>query len=115
MSLRKDVKAINEKLDQITSKTIWKAREYDRITEKLSQVKFNVSKCTVFPQDDGSYGVLVTYNIPLVKVFFDGDGEPMRNERFVAMNELNLISIEDQKKILEKIREAEEKNKIGKE
>ena len=111
MSVRKDVKTIIEKLDNVTSKTFKKAQEYEKMVQLLSNVKFEVSKCTLFSQDDGSYGVLVTYNIPMVKVFFDGDGEPMRNERFVAINELNLISIQDQNKIAGKIKEAEVKNK----
>ena len=111
MGLRKDVKTINEKLDQITSKTMWKAKEYDRIMGSLSQIQFDLSKCSLFLQDDGSYGFLVSYNIPVIKVFFDGDNEPIRNDRFVAINELNLISIGNQKIIAEKIQEAKEKNK----
>lgn len=110
--IKENVNAVTEKFDELTAETIRKAKKYDELKDYLSKVKFSVDKITlVLDKKDFVYGVKVEYNIPPITLFVDSDGGQVTNERFKAINMLDLISFDDMAKIKQKINEAINKNK----
>ena len=114
MSLRKDVKIIKQQLEDLGKDLFKKAREYDVLSEEVKKVKLDVKNVSLFVDEFGSTSVNVEYSIPPVKIFFDSDGQILKNERFIAMNMLDLITLEDMEKIAIKINLAKERNNNGK-
>lgn len=73
--------------------------ENERLKEKellISKVKFKLKDVAYIEEDDF---VLVKYEIPYAKVFFEADGQVKKNEFFYAINKLQLLPLEDMKKI----------------
>ena len=110
MGFIKDIKEIKTTLNEIASDTLEKARKYDELMKYLSKIKLELEKAALSYNQDGTYNVKVNYKMPYVLLSFDGDGNVIQNERFTAINMLNLISIDDMMKISEVINEAKNKN-----
>jgi len=71
--------------------------------ERLKELELLVSKLR-FRLKDVAYLVeedvmLVKYEVPYAKVGFDADGNPLKNDFFYAINKLQLIPLDDMKKI----------------
>lgn len=117
--IRKRLKHLESDLSELTR--IVKNREYQELKRQseefntvknlLEQVKINVKEVkTVLDQDTMEDVVTVKYELPIVTVRFDENGDPLKNELFYALNTLNLISYED----MEKIQKALDKTKLKK-
>lgn len=103
MIRKKDIQQINntvqqieDKVDTLTSTTMWKAREYDKLVEALKSVSINVGKCyATFDENTMRYVVKIDYNVPQTVLYISDSGEAEFNTRFRAMNDLNLIPLND--------------------
>lgn len=113
MGLRKDVKLIKQQLDELTAETMLKSRKYDELLEYLEKIKLDVKNASLFTDEFGSYGVKIDYSIEPIKIFFDSDGKLLKNERFYAINMLDLISLADMEKIAVVLNTATERNNNG--
>lgn len=115
MSFKKEIKQqlnlIEEQLKQLSPQILEKARKYDELKERLKYVTFDVKNVSLFTDSMGNIGVKIAYNVPEVKIYCDSDGNIEKNNRFIAINSLDLVSFSDMKKIQVKIDEAKIKNK----
>ena len=90
-----------EDLRQIikTQELIKLRNENARLKEKeelISKIRFRL-KDVAYLEEEGI--VLVKYDIPFAKVPVNENGEILKNDFFYAINKLQLISLEDMKKI----------------
>ena len=117
MSLRKDIKAIKQMVEEMHKDyddLLKKERKLAEQTELLKHVKFVVKRAdTMFNQNTLSYGVVVEYELPKVQVDFEVGGEQMTNDRLRAINMLDLISFDDMQKIKQALDEAKKLNEGG--
>ena len=73
--------------------------ENERLKEKetlISKVKFRLKDVAYLDEEDC---VLVKYEIPYAKVYFEANGQVKKNDFFYAINRLQLLSFDDMKKI----------------
>lgn len=73
--------------------------ENARLKEKeqlIDKIKFRL-KDVAFLREEGI--ILVKYDVPFVKVPVNEDGEVQKNEMFYAINKLQLLPLDDLKKI----------------
>lgn len=73
--------------------------ENERLKEKealVSKIKIRLKDVAYLAEEDI---LLVKYEVPYVKVAFDAEGKPQKNELFYALNKLQLLSLDDMKKI----------------
>lgn len=111
MRLRKEVHIIKEKIDKLTDETINKAKAYDELKSYLKHINIDVKNTVLtFDTDAMCYCIQVNYDIKPIKIFLDKDNNIVRNETFIAINTLDLISLSDMAKISSKIEEAKEMN-----
>jgi hypothetical protein len=114
MIRKKDIQQINNtvqqiesKVDTLTSKTMWKAQEYDRLMNALKCVKINIAKAyATFDEESMRYVVKIDYNVPQAVLYIADDGETELNSRFKAMNDLKLIPLDDLAKVQDAINKA---------
>lgn len=119
MGLRKDVSLIKEelslikeKMNKLTDETIRKANAYDELKNYLKHIKLDVSNVSVqFDTELIKYCVKIDYHMPSLKVYIDKDNNVERNESFIAINMLDLISLKDMNKISEKLEDIKKINK----
>lgn len=102
---------IQEKVDFLSGENFIKAKKYEEQKELIKTIKFRIKKANLFLNNDGQIGVNVEYEIPPIKIYFDDDGQMLKNERFFAINSLDMISREDMQKIQLILEEAIERNK----
>lgn len=112
MRLKKEIALIKEKLDKITNDTLNKAKEYDFVMEKLKNINIQIKYITKFIDDYGKIGLKITYHIPTVSVILDDNNDIVKEETFYTINILNLLSIEDEKKLILAIDEIKHLNNI---
>lgn len=106
MIRKKDFQQLNNKIDELTSTTMRKAREYDKLNEALKNITINVKKVyAAFDESTMRYVVKIDYNVPQSVLYIADDGEAEFNSRFKAMNDLRLIPLDD----LDNVRNAIEK------
>lgn len=110
MRLKKIVKDTNDKVNQLLGDCHRKSQLYDKITEYVAKVLIEVNDVSLFANNDGLVGVKVEYKVPPVKIYFDDDGQILKNERFYAMNYLNLISTDDMKRVQVYLDDAKRRN-----
>lgn len=73
--------------------------ENARLKEKeqlINKVKFRLKDVAFI--EEGEF-ILVKYQVPPVKVLLNEKGEIQKNELFYAINKLQLLSLEDMKKV----------------
>ena len=109
MALRKDIKEIKETLNNITSEIFDKAKKYDELINYLSKIKINVKRASLILSNETNYDVRIEYQVPDIIVKVDKD-KTYADDMFKSINLLNLISMEDMRKISQKIEEAKLKN-----
>lgn len=105
------IKEIKKKLDSLTDETILKAKKYEELIKHLSNVKLRVKKSKLFLSEaTANIGVEVEYETLPVKIIFDENNEIIKNDRFIAINMLDLIPMSDMDKLNELIKEARKRN-----
>lgn len=70
--------------------------ELNRIKALLPNIKFKVKDTTFFKEDNV---LQIRYELPVVRLQLDESGNPNKNEFFYSTNVLEMISLEDMKKI----------------
>lgn len=112
MRLKKIVENIEKKVNYLSKDSFYKARKYDEQKELLKKINLKVKKVNLFLNNDGQVGLDIDYEIAPLKIYFDDDGQMLKNERFYAINALDLVSKEDMQKVQEFLNEAIKRNKI---
>lgn len=80
---------------------------YEEQTNLLSNVKFRVKSAKVIEEDNGSKNVVVIYQLPIVKIALDENGDPIEKiPFFYSVNALEMVSIDDYKTIENALIEA---------
>lgn len=114
MIRKKDIQAIDSKLDRLSESVIRKATKYDREHDFLEQIDIHVNKAyAYFDETSLRHVVKITYSIPETIIYVEDDGECVLNPRFKAMNELKLIPISDLDKVANAINKVKELNSGG--
>ena len=103
---------LDELKEIITTQELEKLRkdrdELHRLQSLLSNIKFKVKDINYFEEE---HIFQIRYELPLINLNLDENGEIMdKNEFFYSTNMLDLISVDDMKKIQEEL--AKTKNKI---
>lgn len=112
MIRKKDIQQINDKLDNFTSSIVRKANNYDKIMESLKSVIINVERAyATFDETSMRYVVKIDYSVPQSILYIGDDGEAELNTRFKAMNDLDLIPIDDLSRVVSAMLKANEENK----
>lgn len=81
--------------------------QYQRLNEivnELSYVKIKVEKTINTVDDYGNTALKIFYTLEPVTLTSDDSGEILKNDIFCAINDLNLIDIDDQIKLANEIK-----------
>ncbi len=84
--------------------------ENARLKEKeqlISNVRFRL-KSVAYLEDENK--ILVKYDFPNIKIDLDNDNNPVKNDLFYSINMLQLISLDDMKRIQSVINEIKKQN-----
>ena len=96
-NLRQEIKNLEQIIK--TQELVRLRAENERLKEKeklIDKVKFRLKDVAYLVEEDV---MLVKYEVPYVKVAFDADANPKKNDLFYAINKLQLITLDDMKKI----------------
>lgn len=104
---------INQKLDTLLGDTAKKAQKYDNYVKQLKKLDVHVKQISNFREDNGSFGLSIAVEIPVINVHFDDNNEVVKCEELIALNELRLLNTKDMQRISESLTETSFKNKIG--
>lgn len=74
------------------------SEELKRIKALLPNIKFKVKDINYYKENNV---VQIRYELPVITLQLNEEGEPSRNEFFYATNVLEMISLEDMQKIME--------------
>lgn len=114
MIRKKDIQAIDNKLDRLSSSVMEKATKYDREHDFLKQIDIRIDKAyAYFDETSLRYVVKIAYSIPETIIYVEDNGECVLNPRFKAMNELKLIPISELDKVANAINKVIELNSGG--
>lgn len=109
--MKEDVSYIKEQIGKLTDETIKKAKAYDELKKYLKHIKLDVKSANItFDTDEICYCIQINYHMPPVKIHIDRENNIERNETFIAINNLNLISLDDMIKISQKIEDIKKMN-----
>lgn len=107
MSFLKDFKELKKDVAEIKAALsddyLSKADELAKIKGFLPQIRFKVKNIVDTIDETGKPALKIMYEIDPVLLVFDDNREPLLNERFRSINELDLISFDDKLLILENI------------
>ena len=79
--------------------------ELKRVKELLSHVKFKVKDIKFFEEgEENQPTVRIIYELPVIDLTIDENGEPSKNDFFYSSNMLEMISLEDMNKIQDFLR-----------
>lgn len=108
MFFRKKIKEIKKDTEEIikilNGDLKEKALEGEEIKNLLSNIELKVKNIVEIPGENGSIDLKIIYEAPQVVLRFDDNNEPYENSVFKAINMLNLISMDDMKKIINAIK-----------
>jgi hypothetical protein len=111
MSIKRDLKEIKDsqlRLEKLYNGSILKkANDYDKLIETLKKVKFDKIKMKTSFDNYGSPTLIIDYVFEPITLRFDENKTLIVNDVFKAINELNLISIDDMTKIIKAIKSIE--------
>ena len=104
MRTKKQIEELNKKVDNLTkiietnelNRLRAESAELKEIKALLSNVAFKVKNVQYFKQDNT---VQIRYELPVINLKIDEKGLPEKNNFFYSVNALNLINIEDMKRI----------------
>lgn len=116
MGLRKDVKNISSKVEEIKEKmllieknlmpsTIARAHKYSEIKEDLKNIELKVSNIVPIIDDHGNKGLKIYYEMDPIIISLDDEGNLPYVASFAAINKLDLISGEDMQMISKRLGE----------
>lgn len=109
--IKEELWKINSELSDIrkliSAKNKAKADKYDELIERLKKVRIKVKDISSFVDDMGRKCIKVSYEVPTGYLVQEDNGEFTSNETLRYINLLDLISLEDMRKIQDEI----EKNK----
>ena len=74
------------------------SEELKRIKALLPNIKFKVKDINYYKENNV---VQIRYELPVITLQLNEEGEPSRDEFFYATNVLEMISLEDMQKIME--------------
>lgn len=104
MSVKKDIKEIKEKINYLyDSKLISKAKKYDELARKISNIKFDSVDVKKTYDYEGRIIKKFLYKLE-IDLEVDENGDVIPNEMFKSINELNLLRLEDLLSLNEKIK-----------
>lgn len=109
-TLSSTVNGLTELINEMNNGAVQKAAKYEEIINLLKNVKINVKKFSSELKDNAMMSLKIEYEIPPIELIFDSENTLLVNERFRAMNLLNLISFEDMAKIQEQLKIVEKQN-----
>lgn len=98
--LKKDVAEIKVTL---VGESFTKSKKLNEVLEDLSNIQLKVKSITETVDYNGRPVLKISYEIPQVFLVFDDEGNVQVNETFRAINDLDLIDMEDKMKLIEKI------------
>lgn len=110
MGIRKDIKLIKEKVEQITKETIYKADQYSFLKENLDKISIELDDVKTFIDDYGKVGLKVKYKIPEINIILDDNNDIIKNDIFYAINILKLLPVEDERKLINSIKKIQNIN-----
>ena len=113
MAILKDIKAIKEKVDRLTDRTIADAEKYHELKKLLNNLSVEVKEIRTFIDEYGKIGVKIVYNMPEISIIFDDNNDIIKNDTFYAINMLGLLSNEDTQKICTVLDRTKQKNILG--
>lgn len=109
MGFVKDIKEIKKTTAEIKAAVVGdlaeKANKLDEVLEDLSHIQLKIKSIVDTVDYNGRPAVKIIYEVPQVMLMFDDEGNVLVNETFRAINGLNLIDMNDQMKLIEKINE----------
>jgi hypothetical protein len=115
MGIIKDIKEtrkIVEEMHNANTKIInEKARKYDELISYLKNINFNIDKIIPAVDDLGNTKYAITYKSPTIIQEFDETGKPIKNNFIYSINMLDLVSVEDWKKLQDIYELEKQKNK----
>lgn len=117
--LKEQVAALQDTVNQLNETIVTQelqrlrveSKDLKSIREDLSHIHISIKNARVLADDLGYYYLEVSYEVPTLKVLFDADGKPVRNNFFKAINDLGMINQKDQELLVKKIEEVQEKIK----
>ena len=121
MGLKKKFEELQQSVQELTNivktqelvRLREESKELKEIKEYLSHVQFKLKDVKAFEGEElGKINIRITYQLPVVTLTLDSEGNPNKDDFFYSSNILGLLSFEDMKKI-QKVLETE-KNKINK-
>ena len=83
-------------------------QNYTKERESLAHIRIKLKDIKEVLCEDGFSRLEVKYEVPTIYLDLDGNGKPLRNEMFRSINQLDLLSSEDTKRIA-KVLEATER------
>lgn len=114
MSIKKDLKEIKEAFLGLTESTLKKAKKYDEIHENLKNVVLKPTNFHTKIDENGNLYFSVEFKTPEIRVYYDENGEMIKNNMFYSINYLNLISIDDMLELNKKLGYILTMNRKGK-
>ncbi len=79
------------------------SKELKTIKELLSHVKFKVKNISFFEE---TRNLQIRYELPIINLQIDENGEPNKDEFFYSVNSLGLISLDDMQKIINELKKV---------
>ena len=73
------------------------SEDLHEIRTLLSNIKFKIKDFNYYKEDNI---VQIRYELPVINLTLDENGEPNKNDFFYSVNKLELISLEDMQKII---------------
>ena len=106
--LRAEVKELSKIVVTDELKTLKeKEKRFEEQTKLISNVKFRVKSAKVAEDVNGSPGIVIIYQLPIISIPLDEKGDPIeRNPFFYAVNALGMVSLEDYQAIERALAEA---------
>lgn len=111
--IKSNICELKNTFDEIMGDALKKSKKYDEISSYLSNIQLDVARVDlVFNQETAKYGVKIAYSVKPIELYFDSTiNDFATNEVFKSINMLNLISVDDMAKIVNKVNFARDRNK----
>ena len=85
------------------------AKQYEVLQDALKHIHIKIKDIKEVLCEDGFSRIEVKYEVPTLYLNLDGNGKVLRNEMFRAINQLDLLSSADTKRIAKVLEETERK------
>lgn len=111
--IKSTIVELKNSFDEIMGDALKKSKKCDEMSNYISNIQLDVARVDlVFNQETAKYGIKITYGIKPIELYFDSTiNDFASNETFKSINMLNLISVDDMAKIVNKVNFARDRNK----